>query len=349
MPVIKPQVAFFERHGSAGVAELERLIADAADADLIVLADAKRGDVMVTAAAYADAWLGTRSPLAADAVTVHPFLGLAALYPLVVLAGQTGRGVIVVARSSNPEGRPLQEAVTASGVSVEESLLAEIAALNASADIPAGTVGAVIGATLAATTFPLSQLGGVILAPGLGAQGARPSDVTSRFGGCAPGQRACQHLAFAPVGGSRYFAIAKVGEGAGTRVVEPHGLRSSFGGERSQRRRYGLAMPQPPALTPEQRAAALEKAARVRRERAEVKNQLKMGNLNLSELLQKADSDETVGKMKVVSVLESLPGLGKVKARRLMETVGISESRRLQGLGAKRARIAAQRDCALSH
>jgi orotidine-5'-phosphate decarboxylase len=187
VPVIKPQVAFFERHGSAGVAELERLIADAADADLIVLADAKRGDVMVTAAAYADAWLGTRSPLAADAVTVHPFLGLAALSPLVVLAGQTGRGVIVVVRSSNPEGRPLQEAVTASGVSVGESLLADIAALNASADIPSGTVGAVIGATLAATTFPLSQLGGVILAPGLGAQGARPSDVASRFGGCAPG------------------------------------------------------------------------------------------------------------------------------------------------------------------
>ena len=94
-------------------------------------------------------------------------------------------------------------------------------------------------------------------------------------------------------------------------------------------------MPQPPALTPEQRQAALEKAARVRRERAEVKEKLKLGSLSLAELLKKAENDETVGKMKVVSVLESLPGLGKVKARRLMETVGISESRRLQGLGAK--------------
>jgi hypothetical protein len=94
-------------------------------------------------------------------------------------------------------------------------------------------------------------------------------------------------------------------------------------------------MPQPPALTPEQRQAALEKAAKVRRERAEVKEKLKLGSLSLAELLQKAENDETVGKMKVVSVLESLPGLGKVKARRLMETVGISESRRLQGLGAK--------------
>ena len=94
-------------------------------------------------------------------------------------------------------------------------------------------------------------------------------------------------------------------------------------------------MPQPPALTPEQRQAALEKAARVRRERAEVKEKLKLGTMSLAELLTQAEQDETVGKMKVVSVLESLPGLGKVKARRLMETVGISDSRRLQGLGAK--------------
>jgi hypothetical protein len=94
-------------------------------------------------------------------------------------------------------------------------------------------------------------------------------------------------------------------------------------------------MPQPPALTTEQRQAALEKAAKVRRERAEVKEKLKLGSLSLAELLGQADSDETVGKMKVVSVLESLPGLGKVKARRLMESVGISDSRRLQGLGAK--------------
>jgi hypothetical protein len=94
-------------------------------------------------------------------------------------------------------------------------------------------------------------------------------------------------------------------------------------------------MPQPPALTAEQRQAALAKAAKVRRERAEIKEKLKMGSLTLTELLKMAENDETVGKMKVLSVLESLPGLGKVKARRLMDTVGISESRRLQGLGAK--------------
>lgn len=92
-------------------------------------------------------------------------------------------------------------------------------------------------------------------------------------------------------------------------------------------------MPLPPSLSPDQRQAALEKAALARRMRAELKEKLKMGSLTLSELLQQADSDEVVGKMKVLAVLESLPGLGKVKARRVMEEVGISETRRLQGLG----------------
>jgi signal recognition particle GTPase len=97
-------------------------------------------------------------------------------------------------------------------------------------------------------------------------------------------------------------------------------------------------MPLPPALSPDQRQAALEKAAAARRLRAELKEKLKMGSMTLKELLEQADTDETVGKMKVLSVLESLPGLGKVKARRLMEDVGISETRRLQGLGDQQRR-----------
>ena len=185
--VIKPQVAFFERHGAAGMAELERLIAEATAAGLIVIADAKRGDIDSTAEAYADAWLGESSPLAVDAVTAHPYLGLGALAPLVRLGAANGRGVIVVVRSSNPEGRGLQQAVTSGGAGVEDMLLAEIAELNGSPDVPAGTVGAVIGATLEPSMFALSQLGGVILAPGLGAQGAGPADVAARFAGCRPG------------------------------------------------------------------------------------------------------------------------------------------------------------------
>ena len=88
------------------------------------------------------------------------------------------------------------------------------------------------------------------------------------------------------------------------------------------RSRRGLTcafMPQPPNLTPEQREAALAKAAEARRARAELKEKLKMGSLTLSELLQQADADDTVGKMKVLAVLESLPGVGKVRARRAMQ------------------------------
>lgn len=92
-------------------------------------------------------------------------------------------------------------------------------------------------------------------------------------------------------------------------------------------------MPLPPSLSPEQRQAALQKAAEARRARAELKEKLKMGSITLPELLEAASKDEIIGKMKVVAVLESLPGLGKVKARRLMEEVGISDARRVQGLG----------------
>ncbi len=92
-------------------------------------------------------------------------------------------------------------------------------------------------------------------------------------------------------------------------------------------------MPLPPALTPEQRQAALEKAAVARRQRAEVKEKLKASSLTLAELFEQSDRDEVLAKLKVVSVLESLPGVGKVRARRLMQELDISESRRLRGLG----------------
>ncbi len=92
-------------------------------------------------------------------------------------------------------------------------------------------------------------------------------------------------------------------------------------------------MAKPPTLTPEQRQAALAKAAVVRRARAEMKERLKMGSITFTEVLEQAKSDEVVGKTKVLAVLESLPGVGKVKARRTMEEIGIAESRRIRGLG----------------
>lgn len=97
-------------------------------------------------------------------------------------------------------------------------------------------------------------------------------------------------------------------------------------------------MPLPPSLSPDQRQAALDKAAASRRQRAELKEKLKMGSITLRELLEQGERDDVVGKMKVVSVLESLPGVGKVKARRLMEEIGISDTRRLQGLGENQRR-----------
>ncbi len=92
-------------------------------------------------------------------------------------------------------------------------------------------------------------------------------------------------------------------------------------------------MPLPPELSPDQRQAALEKAAAARRQRAELKEKLKMGSITLKELLDQSDRDEVIGKMKVLAVLESLPGVGKVRARRIMEEVDISEARRVRGLG----------------
>jgi hypothetical protein len=97
-------------------------------------------------------------------------------------------------------------------------------------------------------------------------------------------------------------------------------------------------MPLPPSLSPNQRQAALDKAAAARRRRSELRERLKMGSLTLKELFDLAAEDEVVAKMKALSVLESLPGLGKVKARRLMEEIGISETRRIQGLGEQQRR-----------
>jgi len=98
-----------------------------------------------------------------------------------------------------------------------------------------------------------------------------------------------------------------------------------------------------PPLTPEQRAAALEKAAQARRERAEVKNRLKYGQGSLGEVIDEGEGNDVVGKMKVSALLESMPGVGKVRARQIMEEIGISESRRVRGLGAHQKKALVER------
>jgi orotidine-5'-phosphate decarboxylase len=179
--VVKPQSAFFEAHGSAGVAVLERLIEACRSAGTLVLLDVKRGDIGSTMAAYAQAYLGEGSPLAADAITVSPYLGFGSLDPALDLAEQTGRGVFVLALTSNKEGPQVQRATDENGVSVAQTMVDEAAARNAGAS-PLGPVGLVVGATVGRTELDLSKLNGTILAPGFGAQGAGVADLRTVFG-----------------------------------------------------------------------------------------------------------------------------------------------------------------------
>ncbi|WP_318541555.1 orotidine-5'-phosphate decarboxylase [Kocuria marina] len=134
---VKPQVALFEAYGSAGFAVLERVLRESRAAGLLSIADAKRGDIGSTMAAYASAWLSDDSPLAADAVTLSPYLGFESLRPALDLARETGRGTFVLALTSNPEGASVQH-VGGTG-SVAGSVLAAIARENATAQPRPGT------------------------------------------------------------------------------------------------------------------------------------------------------------------------------------------------------------------
>ncbi len=183
--VVKPQVAFFEVYGSAGFAVLERTTAALQSAGVLVLADAKRGDIGSTMAAYAQAWAGD-GPLAADAVTASPYLGFGSLGPLLDVAARRGRGVFVLAATSNPEGASVQRAVV-DGRTVAQSIVDDAAAVNRTAAPQPGSVGVVVGATLGDSVPDLSVLGGPVLVPGVGAQGGRPEDLGG-LGGAKPGQ-----------------------------------------------------------------------------------------------------------------------------------------------------------------
>lgn len=184
---VKPQVAYFERFGSRGFAALERLIAEARSAGVVVVGDAKRGDIGSTNDGYAGAWLHDSSPLAVDALTVTPYLGLHALESLFRAADASGRGVFVVVASSNDEGRVVQTALTSSGESVEDWHFRQIAERNERGGGLLGTVGAVVGATRSHPRFPLEEMRGPFLVPGVGAQGATANDVGRMFAKCPKG------------------------------------------------------------------------------------------------------------------------------------------------------------------
>jgi orotidine-5'-phosphate decarboxylase len=183
--IVKPQAAFYERHGWRGIRALTRLIDEARSAGLLVVLDAKRGDVGSTNQAYAEAYLGPDAPMRADALTVHPYLGVAAMGAFIDRAAESGSCLLVVTRSSNMEGRSVQASIDHEGRSVEQSLLDTIRALNAElAPGGIGPVGAVIGPTHMDPRLDLVAPNALYLAPGVGRQGASPDEVASVFSSC---------------------------------------------------------------------------------------------------------------------------------------------------------------------
>ena len=172
---VKPQSAFFERHGSAGIAVLEETLAALRDLGTLSILDVKRGDIGSTMAGYAQAYLSDDAPLAADSITVSPYLGYGSLTPALNLAEASGRGVFVLALTSNPEAvaAGIVEGVTASNA-------------QARGEDRLGCIGLVIGATVGGAVsdlgIDLQRANGPLLAPGVGAQGAGPAELEAVFG-----------------------------------------------------------------------------------------------------------------------------------------------------------------------
>lgn len=179
--LIKPQSAFFETYGAAGIAVLERTVAACRSAGALVVLDVKRGDIGTTMAAYARAYLDPRSPLAADAITVSPFLGVGSLQPVFDAVGGAGVGAFVLALTSNPEGPEVQHARGADGRTVAQVIVDDLGERNAGA-APVGSLGIVVGATVGDADVDLDKLNGPFLVPGVGAQGGTARDVRRIFG-----------------------------------------------------------------------------------------------------------------------------------------------------------------------
>jgi orotidine-5'-phosphate decarboxylase len=179
--VLKPQMAFYERFGSRGIAVLEEAVAAVRSAGSLVLLDAKRGDIGSTMAAYAD-YLRSDHPMQVDAMTVSPYLGPESLAPAVRTARDAGGGLFVLARTSNPDAATFQHALVGRG-SVAQAVVDTVGRWNVEDPTAGpGSFGVVVGATLAELDVDLDGLGGPILAPGLGAQGGSVADLHRLFG-----------------------------------------------------------------------------------------------------------------------------------------------------------------------
>ncbi|WP_173924132.1 orotidine-5'-phosphate decarboxylase [Agromyces sp. Marseille-P2726] len=199
--IVKPQVAFFERHGAAGYSALERVIREARDAGLLVIADVKRGDIGTTVEAYGEAWLRRGSPLESDAMTISAYQGLGSIEQVMVAADEAGKGLFVLAATSNPEAAAIQRAVlqqsSRAGSTVAQAITQGVIGWNQgradAASRAFGSIGTVFGAT---TDLALAGIdidaepprpGLPVLAPGFGHQGAEPGDLRLRFGSLSGG------------------------------------------------------------------------------------------------------------------------------------------------------------------
>ena len=184
--IVKPQVAFFERHGSAGFAALERVLQAARDAELLIIGDAKRGDIGSSFEGYAEAWLSPGAPLEVDALSVSPFLGVDSIEAPRAVAEAHGKGLFVLSATSSPEASALQLAKTSSGLTVAASIVDRVQQWNGSG-AGIGSIGLVLGATVDLASYGIDGLGNTpILAPGFGHQGARVADVRAIYGSAAP-------------------------------------------------------------------------------------------------------------------------------------------------------------------
>ncbi len=187
---IKPQSAFYERHGSRGLAVLEDLLAAARDRGVLSILDVKRGDIGSTLEAYAAAHLLPGAPGEADAITLSPFLGFGSLRPALDAAMAHGKGLFVLALTSNPDGPQVQHAVTTRDTPVAREIAEQAEAAGGGSAETWGSVGLVVGATVGSAVRDLRLLeraGSVpLLAPGFGAQGAGPAQMSEVFGEAAP-------------------------------------------------------------------------------------------------------------------------------------------------------------------
>lgn len=213
---LKPQVAFFERHGAAGMEVLHRTVANIHGHGALAIIDAKCGDIASTAVAYGETFLGPGSAFGGDALTLSPYLGFGSLSPILDIAEREGSGVFVLVRSSNPEGAALQQAVMTDGRTIAERLADDIAARNAATRHGGlGPIGAVVGGTLGGEVAALAgrMPNALLLVPGIGAQGATIANVRNNFGA---------HYARVVPSVSRSIARAGPDSAALRRRVEQH-------------------------------------------------------------------------------------------------------------------------------